>query len=270
MDGAKGHSALFVATQGNVKAKKLKKGGTLYARLQKAAPRSAGKLQLKLEGVKLKNVEGMFKKSDPFFEICRTHDGPGQGAWTPVYRSREAKNNLNPKWGAATIDVNALCDGDLDRKLRVRIFDHESNGRHQSMGTFDASVHDLLRVARARPAGSESFVPRKNGKPYGKIVATHGTIEGADAPPAAGAGHAVISAAAADPSISVMPVLPMPVPAPQFGGSVMPSRAPTFVDYVSGQCNMNLVSGDGMLLSGLSRRAFGRVDCSWRRAIASK
>lgn len=92
-----------------------------------------------MRGIKLKNVEGMFKKSDPFFEIKRTYDGPGGGSWTPVFRSKHIKNNLNPIWEPATVDVNALCDGDLDRKLSIAIYDFESNGKHESMGAFDTT-----------------------------------------------------------------------------------------------------------------------------------
>lgn len=232
-----------LGSRGNIKAKKFKKGGTLFARLQKAAPLSAGQLALRLRGVKLKNVEGMFKKSDPFFEICRTHDGPGQGTWTPVYRSREAKNNLNPKWGAATIDVNALCDGDLDRPLQVRIFDHEGSGRHQPMGDFAASVNDLLRAAACRPAGSATFTPKKNGRAYGTIVADEGRITGAERPTDVAAVRPATSAAA-DPSVVPMPV-PMPASGPPFGGGGGGRQGaapmPTFVDYVSGQCDLNLV-----------------------------
>ena len=69
---------------GGIKAKKLRKGGALYARIQKAAQRSARKLALRLRGVKLKNVEGLFKKSDPFFEVSRTYDVLGGDVWTPV------------------------------------------------------------------------------------------------------------------------------------------------------------------------------------------
>lgn len=129
----------ILGSRGSVKAKKLKKGGTLYARLQKAQPISAGKLALRLRGVKLKNVEGMFKKSDPFYEILRTYDGPGGGTWTPVFRSKPVKNDLNPKWQPATIDVNSLCDGDLNKRLQVAIYDHESSGKHVTMGKFETT-----------------------------------------------------------------------------------------------------------------------------------
>lgn len=129
----------ILGSRGSVKAKKLKKGGTLYARIQKAAPRSAGKLAIRMSGIKLKNVEGMFKKSDPFYELRRTYEGAGGGLWTPVYPSKHVNDNLNPKWELATIDVNALCDGDLDKRLQVAIFDHESSGKHVTMGTFETT-----------------------------------------------------------------------------------------------------------------------------------
>mmetsp|Transcript_193 Transcript_193/g.396 ORF Transcript_193/g.396 Transcript_193/m.396 type:complete len:609 (-) Transcript_193:236-2062(-) len=219
--------------------KKFKKSGVLYARIQKAAPKSAGKLALRLRGIKLKNVEGMFKKSDPFFEVRRTHDGPGGGSWTAVYRSQHVKNNLNPKWGPATIDVNALCDGDLDRRLQVSIWDHEGDGKHDSMGAFETTVNELLKAA-----GSGTFTSKKGSKAYGTITVDECKITGVDTStsetvtvnPAA---PAPISSAAADPSISVMPVA-------QFGnmnlggGAGAPPRKPTFVDYISGSCELNM------------------------------
>jgi len=126
----------ILGSRGSIKAKKLKKGGTLYARICKAAPRSAGKLALRMKGIKLKNVDGMFNKSDPFFELKRTYDGPGGGSWKAIYRSKHVKNDLNPRWEPATIDVNSLCDGDLDRKVQIAIYDHDKKGKHETMGSF--------------------------------------------------------------------------------------------------------------------------------------
>lgn len=215
-----------LGSRGSVKAKKLKGGGTIYARVQKAAPVSAGKLGLRMHGIKLKNVEGMFKKSDPFFEIRRTYNGPGGGSWTPVYRSKQIKNDLNPKWEPATIDVNALCDGDRDRKLQVAIFDHEGSGKHVSMGTFETSVNGLLSAA-----GSGTFTPKKGSKNYGTIAVDECKVTGAESPSAT-----TMASAAADPSIefggmSLGGGLPVPVP---------PPRSPTFVDYITGNCELNM------------------------------
>ena len=49
------------------------------------------------------------------------------------------KNDLSPKWEPATIDVNVLCNGNLDRRIKISIFDHESDGKHEKMGSFETS-----------------------------------------------------------------------------------------------------------------------------------
>lgn len=227
-----------LGSRGSVKAKKLKKGGQLYARIQKAPPRSAGKLALRMHGVKLKNVEGLFKKSDPFFELSRTYEGPGGGSWTPVYRSKPVKDNLNPKWEPATIDVNTLCDGNLDMRLQVAIFDHESSGKHTPMGKFETTVNELLKAS-----GSGTFTPKERSKPFGTIAVDECKITGAESASATTVQQPATSAE------MPMPV-PVPVPVQQFNNMsfgtpmpvpVPPPRKPTFVDYVSGNCDLNMV-----------------------------
>ncbi|KAL7551847.1 hypothetical protein ACHAWF_015046 [Thalassiosira exigua] len=229
-----------LGSRGCVKAKKLQRGGTLYARVNKAPPRDAGQLALRLRGIKLKNVEGLFGKSDPFYELRRTYDGPGGGAWTPVHRSKHVKNDLNPVWEPATIDVNALCEGNLDRRIQVCVFDHESSGKHAPMGTFETSVNELVRKS---PNGT--FAPKRGSKPYGTIRVDECKITGAASasatvlpPPTAAA------AAAADPEVVSAPVQQfgamnvggggrLPAPPPQ-------TKPPTFVDYISGNCELSM------------------------------
>ena len=230
-----------LGSRGSIKAKKLRKGGTLYARLQKAPPRNAGKLALRLRGAKLKNVEGMFKKSDPFYELLRTYDGQGGGSYTPVFRSKKIKNNLNPKWEPATVDVNTLCDGDLDRRIQVAIYDHESSGKHDSMGTFETTVNELVKAS-----GSGTFTPHKKGKAMGTIHVDQAQINGADA--AQSATTTVTTSAAADPSVVPMPVAVAPVAAQMADMNLgampvpvaPPQRSPTFVDYISGNCDLTM------------------------------
>ncbi len=225
----------------------MKKGGVLYARISKAPPRSAGKLAIRLQGIKLKNVDGLFGKSDPFFEVRRTYDGAGGGSWTPVYRGKHIKNNLNPKWEPASIDVNALCDGDLNRRIQVAVFDHEKNGKHNTMGAFDTTVNELVKSVGGK------FSLKKGSKTYGTISVDECKIIGADTssvvkPPSAPAVGAATAPAAAAYQPSVMPV---PVPVADFGimnlggqqplpVPVPPPRKPTFVDYISGNCDLTM------------------------------
>lgn len=236
----------ILGSRGSAKAKKLKKGGILYARISKAPPQSAGKLALRMHGIKLKNVDGLFSKSDPFFEVRRTHDGAGGGSWTPVYRGKHIKNNLNPKWEPASIDVNALCDGDLNRRIQVAVFDHEKNGKHNSMGTFETSVNDLVKRAGG------TFTLTKGSKSYGTISVDECKIIGAETSSVLKplSGPAVVAtatvASAAQPSV----MMPVPVPVAGFGQMnlggqqfpvpVPPPKKPTFVDYISGNCDLSM------------------------------
>jgi hypothetical protein len=68
-----------LGARGNVKAKKLKKGGTIFAHIAKS--KGSGLLRLKMKGIKLKNTEGFMRKSDPFFEICRKLNSAGGLTW---------------------------------------------------------------------------------------------------------------------------------------------------------------------------------------------
>jgi hypothetical protein len=45
----------------------------------------SGLLRLQMKGVKLKNVEGFFSKSDPFFELAKKIDAAGGQTWYVQY-----------------------------------------------------------------------------------------------------------------------------------------------------------------------------------------
>eukprot|EP00984_Skeletonema_dohrnii_P009320 scaffold3561_cov104-Skeletonema_dohrnii-CCMP3373.AAC.3 len=161
----------ILGSQGSIKGKELKEGGMLYARISKVPSRSAGELTLCLKGKKLRNVE--VSKSDPLFELCRTYDG-GE-SWTPVYRSEHVVNNLNPDWKAASIDVNALCDGDLKREIKLAIFDYERKGENKPLGAFYTTVNDLIQRENCE------LIHNGNGsKAHGTIFVHECKITGAE------------------------------------------------------------------------------------------
>lgn len=91
--------------------------------------------------VKLSNKEGWFSKSDPFLKIARVNE---DSTWTYVWKSTTIDNSLNPKWQATKILLSSLCNGDLDRPLKIDIFDFEKNGKHAFMGTVETSARGLL------------------------------------------------------------------------------------------------------------------------------
>eukprot|EP01033_Poteriospumella_lacustris_P004544 gene4545-3249_t len=90
---------------------------------------------------KLVNKEGFFSKSDPFLEISRMNE---DGTHTMVWRSEHKDNTLNPRWALTKIPMVSLCNGDIDRPLKIDIYDHERSGKHVFMGTSSTSVRGML------------------------------------------------------------------------------------------------------------------------------
>jgi Ca2+-dependent lipid-binding protein len=116
----------ILGSKGNIKAKKLRSGGTLFVRVTKASNLDLGNISIGLRGIKLKNVDGVFSKSDPFFVVeSYTKDNHGGRVWQPVYRSEVVKNNLNPMWQDCEIPLQKLCGGDKEQPLQISVYDWE-------------------------------------------------------------------------------------------------------------------------------------------------
>jgi len=127
------------------KGKKLKAGGIVFIKLQEAKETDSGKIVFQFSGTKLKNVEGAFGgKSDPFFEIIT-----GTTEKVTVYRSKPLKNNLNPEWAEAKIDLEYLCD-DLEQTFVVKVSDYERSGKHVPIGEFKTTVRKLIELHRQK------------------------------------------------------------------------------------------------------------------------
>lgn len=92
-------------------------------------------------GHKLSNKEGFFATSDPFLVISRVNE---DGTWTQVWKSETINSTLNPCWAPCRIAMTLLCNGDLDRPLRIEIFDFEKSGKHVFMGQVETSVRMMV------------------------------------------------------------------------------------------------------------------------------
>lgn len=92
-------------------------------------------------GHKLVNKDGFFGRSDPFLVISRLNE---DGNYTDVWKNTKVDNNLNPVFPVSRILISQLCNGDIDRPLKISIMDFESSGRHQFMGHVMTSVRGLL------------------------------------------------------------------------------------------------------------------------------
>ena len=81
-----------------------------------------------------------FGKSDPYFVISKQLPG---GQYSVVHRSEVIKNTLDPTWKPFQKPVVELCNGQYDRNLKVDVWDWDSNGTHDYIGSFVTTLHDL-------------------------------------------------------------------------------------------------------------------------------
>ncbi|CAK9864602.1 unnamed protein product [Sphagnum jensenii] len=108
-----------------------------------------------------------FSKSDPFLRISRLQE---DGSATSVYRTEVKKNNLNPTWKPIRINLQQLCNGDMDRPLKIECCNFNTNGSHDLIGVTQISLNGLLELMRTRlPQDLNRPVQNQNKQPGGKF-----------------------------------------------------------------------------------------------------
>ncbi|CAM9640078.1 unnamed protein product [Scytosiphon promiscuus] len=130
----------------------------------------ADRCKLTVRGIKLPNKDGMFGKSDPFFTVSRLREDEN---WQQVHKSEVVMNDLNPLWQAQDMSVQALCNADYLRPLRVEIWDWDRDGDHDCMGRVMTNLQSLLE-GQGRELDLEH--PKKNKKGKGQIRVEHAEI----------------------------------------------------------------------------------------------
>lgn len=155
---------------------------------------------------------------DPFFELSRRIDSAGGASWDNVFRSTVVKDDLSPQWQESTIELSLLCGGDLDTPVLLTVYDHESDGKHKAMGKVETSVNGL--VSAGSNHSKLTLVGGRKGKEAGTI-----SVQKADA-----AGVESITEG----------VQKLAVYTPSLPGAMNAVGQPSFVDYVSGGCNLNV------------------------------
>ncbi|CAK9262098.1 unnamed protein product [Sphagnum jensenii] len=109
----------------------------------------------------------LFSKSDPFLRISRLQE---DGSATSVYRTEVKKNNLNPTWKPIRINLQQLCNGDMDRPLKIECCNFNTNGSHDLIGVAQISLNGLLELMRMRlPQDLNRPVQNQNKQPGGKF-----------------------------------------------------------------------------------------------------
>lgn len=132
----------IMAGQSRGFSRTLNRGGQLFVHAEEVAVTN-NLVTFTLQGRNL-DKKDFFGKSDPFFEISRVNIENNRD-FTIVYRSEVIQNSLDPSWKSVELDTVSLCNSDPDRTLKVEVFDQDSDGSHDLIGSFTTSLERLLR-----------------------------------------------------------------------------------------------------------------------------
>ena len=112
-----------------------------------------------------------FGKSDPFLEIHRSTES---NQYILVHRTEVIKKTLDPDWKEFKLSLRSLTNGDDDRDLRFDVYDWNSSGTHDFIGSF----HTNMRNLRMGPSTENVFevVNKEKEKKKGAKYKNSGTV----------------------------------------------------------------------------------------------
>ncbi len=107
-------------------------------------------------------------KSDPFMVFYRCNE---DNSYTICHKTEIIKNTLNPTWRPFPVLVRSLCNGDVERTIKVECFDWDSDGSHDLIGIFTTNMRQISTGRQTY----ELINPKKKAKK--KSYKNSGTIE---------------------------------------------------------------------------------------------
>jgi hypothetical protein len=169
----------ILGSRGNVGSKQLQTGGSLLVNIEKCrADGDTGRITLQLRGIKLHNCQTLGRTSSPFYELYRKIERPTGATWISVYRSNAVRRDLNPLWTGTSLDLEATCNGDLDRAMKVIVWDHRRTGKHKQMGEFETTMRGFVEACQDQDTQDVGFtLINKNDKEVGTVQVLDATIQ---------------------------------------------------------------------------------------------
>jgi hypothetical protein len=222
----------LLGTRGNVGSKSLQTGGAVLVHIERCNTEGdTGSLSFQLRGVKLSNAQSLGRTSCPFFELYRKVDRPTGATYISVYRSNTIRSSLSPAWNAAELDLEAVCNGDMEMAMKVIVWDFRRHGKHKMMGEFETTIRGFLEAMPTSKADSDfgfRLVKPDSVKSMGKVQVVDATVTGMTG----------------DKSSRSKPYVDENVAHrkdhKEKAMSAQSSRRPEFVDYLSGGCQISL------------------------------
>ncbi|XP_005997254.1 copine-2 isoform X2 [Latimeria chalumnae] len=102
-----------------------------------------------------------FGKSDPYLEFHKQGD---DGKWMLVHRTEVIKNTLDPVWKPFSMPLVSLCNGDIDKTIKVLCYDYDNDGGHDFIGEFQTTVAKMCEAQDSIQLEFECINPKKQKK----------------------------------------------------------------------------------------------------------
>jgi len=149
-----------------------------------------------------------------------------------VYRSNVVNRNLNPRWQTTLLDLEAACNGDLNRAMKVVVKDYRRSGGHKDMGEFETTMENFVKIKEdgGNVDENKGFKLRKRGKEMGFILVLQASVD-----------YDTSTSGNGTPKMNIPETAPRPQAPIEYSISAreMADR-PEFVDYLTGGCQISL------------------------------
>ncbi|CAD8199413.1 unnamed protein product [Paramecium pentaurelia] len=119
-----------------------KKTGSLIVKAEQVRSLNQ-KLRMQIYGSQLPNTRFLpWQSTCPFFRLYRESQDSNQNLL--IYESEKIKNCQNPKWRRLDITLQKLCNGNLEKLLKVEVLDYKFHGNHQQIGHTQFRVNEVI------------------------------------------------------------------------------------------------------------------------------
>eukprot|EP00055_Hartaetosiga_balthica_P000750 m.137376 g.137376 ORF g.137376 m.137376 type:complete len:522 (-) comp11630_c0_seq1:134-1699(-) len=132
------HQSVFTGALTNRKGKK--KTGTLIVTVEEDR-HVRGDVSFRLSCSKL-DKKDLFGKSDPYLVLQRA--SAVRGGWEDVFKSEVVMKTLNPIWKPFQLPLAAVCNGDMDRPLKLTVYDWDRNSAPDLIGEAETTLSFLI------------------------------------------------------------------------------------------------------------------------------
>ncbi|XP_069822105.1 copine-2 [Dendropsophus ebraccatus] len=117
-------------------------------------------ITLSMAGRKL-DKKDLFGKSDPFLEFYKQGD---DGKWMLVHRTEVIKYTLDPVWKPFTVPLQSLCNGDIEKPIKIVCFDYDNDGGHDFIGEFQTTAIKMCEAREGMSVEFDCINPKKQKK----------------------------------------------------------------------------------------------------------